>query len=813
MEPILNGAGDALTIEIDRLVQSLDPSRTILFFGAGSAIPSGSPSAADLSNSIAAKFEVDGAGYNLGEVSELAELNADRARLIKFVRDQFPKPSPTGGLLNIPMYPWKGIYTTNYDELLERAYQIRNVKCTPVTTNYDFSKISGPDAQPIFKIHGTLGQDVSDGHKSRMILTQGDYDKAIEYREYLFTRLASDMAGADLVVVGYSLSDPDIKVVVDRVLTIQAKMGGAGGQIYLVLYTRDENRARLFEARGVRVAFGGIDQFSESLARSGPATGLVYSTSDDPVQQSKILSATTIDVKHSISAFASNASAMFNGWPATYADISDDLTFSRSVTSIICGAFKEKTLQFAAILGASGVGKTTAGRQVSALLEAEGWLCWEHKTDFDITVSDWIIAAEKLELTSTNGLLLIDDAHFHLPSVNKLVDLLASKGLTCLRIILTSGRAQWQYRTKSVFLAKLGREYILSKLNEAEIGRLIMLVSGSNPIRPLVESTFSGFSLQEKRRRLLDRCEADAFVCLRNIFATEKFDDIILREYAQLSIPDQEIYRLVAAMEHAGIRVHRQLVLRLTGIAAEMVGSALNNLVDVISEYDVSARFGVFGWRVRHGVIASIIARYKYSDPAAMLELFERVIANISPTYEIEKHTINEICNVDTGLPSIPDKEVQNRLLRALISIAPGEPVPRHRLIRNLISLEKFDLADTEIRVFKHDIGSDGPVARYQIALLLARALHTPGIMAEDRLVILRKAESQAASSADRYSNNRNVLSAYCDVGVEILKRANDDSCIESALKLLRDAETRTGDEEIGRTLRLYERRRYEATL
>ncbi|MGK2911676.1 MAG: hypothetical protein ACSLE1_18010 [Sphingobium sp.] len=139
-----------MTIEIDRLVQNLDPARTLLFFGAGSAIPSGSPSATDLANAIAIKFGVDATGFNLAEVSELAELNADRAQLIKLVRSQFPKPNPTGGLLNIPIYPWKGIYTTNYDELLERAYHVRNVTCTTITTNYDFSKVSGPTAQPIY---------------------------------------------------------------------------------------------------------------------------------------------------------------------------------------------------------------------------------------------------------------------------------------------------------------------------------------------------------------------------------------------------------------------------------------------------------------------------------------------------------------------------------------------------------------------------------------------------------------------------------------------------------------------------------------
>lgn len=293
---------------------------------------------------------------------------------------------------------------------------------------------------------------------------------------------------------------------------------------------------------------------------------------------------TTIDVRHSISAFKANASAMFNGWPATYADISGDLTFARTVSNSVRDAFRAGTIQSAAFVGASGVGKTTAARQVCVTLEAEGWYCWEHKSDFLLTVNEWVGVAQKLATTGQNAVLLVDDAYLHLSSLNQLADELHAKGLKSLKLILTSGTAQWQYRTKSIYLTKLGKEFRISKLNSQEIDRLIMLVSGANDVRPLVEATFSGFSLQEKRRRLTGRCEADAFVCLRNIFAQEKFDDIILREYAQLNEQDQDIYRLVAAMEYAGIRVHRQLVLRLTGIAANMVGVALGNLVDVISE-------------------------------------------------------------------------------------------------------------------------------------------------------------------------------------------------------------------------------------
>src|SRR5262249_8388555 len=72
------------------------------------------------------------------------------------------------------------------------------------------------------------------------------------------------------------------------------------------------------------------------------------------------------------------------------------------------------------------------------------------------------------------------------------------------------------------------------KVSGEEIDRLLDLVERDDQFRPLVEADFAGYSRTEKRRRLVERCEADMFVCLKNIFSSQNFDDIILREYADL---------------------------------------------------------------------------------------------------------------------------------------------------------------------------------------------------------------------------------------------------------------------------------------
>lgn len=220
--------------------------------------------------------------------------------------------------------------------------------------------------------------------------------------------------------------------------------------------------------------------------------------------------------------------------------------------------------------------------------------------------------------------------------------------------------------------------------------------------------------------------------------------------------------------------------MRLLGIPAAETMAALVSLTDIVTEYSITEREGIYGWKCRHNVIADIVTRYKYQDATEMAALFERVIDCVSPSYEIEIRTIRELCNVETGLPRIPDKTVQNKLLRKMMSVAPGERVPRHRLIRNLIEMGEFEKAETELRIFDKDFGRDGPVSRYQINLLTSRATRSPGLLLEDRVAILNKARELAVACITRFPNHKNVLSAYCEVGIELCRLTADYSIFDA---------------------------------
>ena len=201
------------------------------------------------------------------------------------------------------------------------------------SSNFDFTIHDAPTATKLFKLHGTIDKDTSDGDVSRIILTDADYDQTTDYREALFDRLKSDLAGARLIIIGHSLSDPDIKEIINRAARINVTSQTAG-QIALLLYSHDEDRAVLFEARGIKVCFGGIDDFFAELARR-PMQGTLALAGGSPLDEVPELRPITIDVAHEAIPERAQETAMFNGWPATYADIVAGSTFERSIAAEI----------------------------------------------------------------------------------------------------------------------------------------------------------------------------------------------------------------------------------------------------------------------------------------------------------------------------------------------------------------------------------------------------------------------------------------------------------------------------------------------
>ena len=190
-----------MTVELAHFLERIEPSRTVLLFGAGSSVPSGAPTAEQLRRHLADKFSLPTDGFTFSELASLIEQETSRRDLVEAIRERFRTISPTRGLLNLPLYPWKSLFTTNYDDLIEQCYKRQKRDISVYSSNFDFTTHDNPLATKLFKLHGTIDKDISDGNVSRLIITDADNDATTDYREGIYDRLRGDLVGGHLIII------------------------------------------------------------------------------------------------------------------------------------------------------------------------------------------------------------------------------------------------------------------------------------------------------------------------------------------------------------------------------------------------------------------------------------------------------------------------------------------------------------------------------------------------------------------------------------------------------------------------------------
>lgn len=787
-----------MTVSIEQLAEEINPAKTALLLGAGSSIPSGAPTGVELAQYLANDVgEKDISGLSLSEVASLIELKHDRPTLINSLRKKIYPLSPSGGVVDLPLYKWKDIYTTNYDNIIEKSYAGRKSEYVVISTNYDFGRIDDIK-QNIFKIHGTIDKDVVDHSFSRMIVTQSDYVLAEEYREDIYGRLLAAGSTSNLLIVGHSLSDPDLNALIQEAVRRRTRSGSIG-RVFALIYDRDENRALLVEQKGVRVAFGSLDEFLAALAGTS-ANAPTMTDASNPVQAVAGLSSTVVSVDHALVHGRSDPTKMFYGSPATYADISERLVFDRDMSLTLVHKLAHDRAPITVLLGVAGVGKTTLARQVLSKLSLSGIPAWEHINGTALSSDRWILVAKKLASAGTHAVLFVDDAHRYIAELGKLADFLAIQPESYLHLVCCSSKAHWNHRTKSDGFLLSSTQVELRRLSSNEIDNLLDLFERDHRVAALADKDFRGFSRLEKKRRLTNRCSSDFFVCLRNIFSNDLIDHIILSEYASLDPAQQEVYRLLSALEASGVMPHRQHIIRAVGIDANNITRMLEEFDGMIEESEFDASQGLFVWKGRHPVVSEIIRKSKFSDADKYIGLLESFIDNVNPTYEIERHNLIEICDAQ-GIGRINSRDSQNFLFRKIISKSPSLRVPRHRLISNLINSGDYEPASNEIRIFESDLGQDGPVARLKALIPLRRAQHVKGIMEEDRIALIAEGLAILRAGINRYKNDKRLYESYCEAGIQNMKFGGGWSALDEALSSFETRAAAIDDAEFSRSM------------
>lgn len=778
--------------EIGELVAKINPRQTVLLLGAGASVPSGGPSGDGLKRYLTSKLRGSASefdSYSLAEVCSVFERQLGRRDLARAIKNLLDTLEPTGGLQMLPLFDWYRIYGTNFDQLVEKVFAEAHVELSTKRSNFDFSRSAPPGSVEYFKIHGCISEDVGFGSKSRMLLTEDDYDNYDDFQQASFKALASDLLTKDILIVGQSLGDTHLKEEIKRALKLNTD-AGTPGRVFILAFERDENRAQLLQDRGAEVFFGDLDSLLGDLYRQLPPEEVKSESQDSEFAPSLLpaeLLAITTDASHAMG-LRPNHRNLFNGSPATYADIASGLTFARSVEDRLVNGLTMQPI--VVILGAGGVGKTSLARRILVDIGHARDSVWEHNNSFPFEARYWIEFETRLRELGKSAALMVDDCTENLSQVSQLADHLGRLDSPALALILTANTGKWTARSKSKYVYSKGQAQTLSRMSNADLSGLLDLTSQKKEIRDLVDAHFLTASRTDQLRTLRDRCSADMYVCMKNIFASEEIDSILLREFAELDEGAQEIYRHVAALEALGARVHRQLIMRTSSVEAGGLLALLQRLTGVVDEFDISPHNGLYGWETRHRVVATTIAKYKYAQQSDLFALFTNLVENINPAVRLEVETAKALCTEDYGISRLSNHDEQIVLFKAVIDLLPGEGIPRHRLIRTLIDLERLDEATKALADALQAVRMNPVLGRYEVRLLVRKAELTVGIMTEDRIAILLQAEAKALQNLDRNKSDMYAYKAYGDVATAIASVAGGTEKLKAAIAATRKGES-----------------------
>lgn len=141
-------------------------------------------------------------------------------------------------------------YTTNYDDFLERSFQLHGRLCRSLAVEADIAEPSNtPGTCEIVKFHGDLD------HPHKMVLSESQYETRLRLDSEMDYRLRSDILGRALLFLGYSFRDWNVSYIFRLINDHFHRLPSSptGRRAFITVPNPSDFEFQLFRARNIEV--------------------------------------------------------------------------------------------------------------------------------------------------------------------------------------------------------------------------------------------------------------------------------------------------------------------------------------------------------------------------------------------------------------------------------------------------------------------------------------------------------------------------------------------------------------------------------
>lgn len=216
------------------LLDDITMGKCLPFIGAGfsldcSALPGlEMPDWKGLAKTLADEADID-PQLSPPQIASLYECRFGRVQLIESIRRALhvDEIEPGDVHRNFASLSFETVYTTNFDLLLENAYQEIKKPFRSLVGEHQMPFHGGPLTTSIVKMHGDLR------HEEHIIVTEEDFNRYLEDYPVIATHLSAMLITRTGLFLGYSLSDPNFQHIKE---VVRSRLGKFERMAYIVQF-------------------------------------------------------------------------------------------------------------------------------------------------------------------------------------------------------------------------------------------------------------------------------------------------------------------------------------------------------------------------------------------------------------------------------------------------------------------------------------------------------------------------------------------------------------------------------------------------
>lgn len=207
------GFNNEIDIFINDFVKDLNEGTASIFAGAGLSVPAGYVNWSGLMEEIAIDLGLD--INNEKDLVSLAQFhvneNLTRSKLNRKILEEFTEDTKeTESHKIIARLPLSSVWTTNYDQLLEKSFQNENKVVDIKFRNNQLLTTKPKRDIVIFKMHGDVN------HPDEAIITKEQYEQYHSTHEPFINALAGELTTKTFLFIGFSFTDPNLDYILSR---------------------------------------------------------------------------------------------------------------------------------------------------------------------------------------------------------------------------------------------------------------------------------------------------------------------------------------------------------------------------------------------------------------------------------------------------------------------------------------------------------------------------------------------------------------------------------------------------------------------